>query len=544
MPNRILFGLAAAALLFMVPGTADPYQTPRLLALAGAAWVVLSTPAAGWSRLTPFLLAGLGAWLTAALFSLDATYTVLGSRLAPFDSLTAVLLYAALVVAAARTGGTVREAAEAVCWAALPVAAYAITQKLVADPLLPATLPNMRSVATQGSPVYLGVVLAVVVACAAGVRGRLGYATLALVLPALWATGTRGAWLGAAAAGWVLLPGRLRWAALLAIPAVLWSGRAGAMVADLGRIEVWRGAWELFLAHPWTGTGPGTFLMAFRSVITPGFVMTHGSVGAIQAHAHNQLLHVLATTGLVGLAGYLSVLVGLALTLRRAPEEDRPLLAAAAAAYAVPAMLNPAPHAATALLAVLFGCASAVRTGGGLAYAVRPWQAACALAGGLAAVVAVSDASHASAIYAARAGDPMGYLRGMRQAAGAGVNDPQLTARYLDALLKVMPYASPAGREELVDESLRAAQALLYRHPADPWAWEIAGRSVQLGHATGLGYELERAADMYAVAQDLAPTFIPIMERRLQVARLMGDKKTEQAALADIARVTAWTKGG
>ena len=121
--KRNLLLVAGAALTFWVPGTADPYQTPRLLALGAAALWLLAQPAGGRSKLEPYILAGLAAWVAAALASTDVTYSVVGSYLAPFDCLTAVMVYAALVVGVARTGGSLEDAAEAVCWAAIPVAA-------------------------------------------------------------------------------------------------------------------------------------------------------------------------------------------------------------------------------------------------------------------------------------------------------------------------------------------------------------------------------------------------------------------------------------
>jgi O-antigen ligase len=72
------------------------------------------------------------------------------------------------------------------------------------------------------------------------------------------------------------------------------------------RAEIWSGAWQVFLAHPWLGCGPGNYASCPEAV---------SSVHAV--HAHSIYLHALSETGLVGLAGLLAFLLPAWRKLRR-----------------------------------------------------------------------------------------------------------------------------------------------------------------------------------------------------------------------------------
>lgn len=102
------------------------------------------------------------------------------------------------------------------------------------------------------------------------------------------------------------------------------------------RLLFWETTVELVRAHPWLGTGLGSW---------------HGKVAAAMStaqreqmllgheHPHNELLHVAAQTGLVGAALYLAGLLALA---RRATRlrPDAGLLGAVLVAYAAGALVN------------------------------------------------------------------------------------------------------------------------------------------------------------------------------------------------------------
>jgi len=63
--------------------------------------------------------------------------------------------------------------------------------------------------------------------------------------------------------------------------------------------------WRMFLAHPLTGVGPGSYTLAY-----PEFAV--GTWYASRGHAHNYYLHMAAEAGIAGLLAYLALLAGLA----------------------------------------------------------------------------------------------------------------------------------------------------------------------------------------------------------------------------------------
>lgn len=157
----------------------------------------------------------------------------------------------------------------------------------------------------------------------------LGIGGSAITLIAIFATGTRGAWL--AAAGLVVIvgvvaiaraPGALNWkraAIALAASGVIAAGAwllagdaiggrarearqeiARAMEGDYGtftgqRILMARRAAEAFGARPVVGVGAG----GYKAWVDPRLGAESG--GGVGPHAHNTPLHVAATTGIVGL---------------------------------------------------------------------------------------------------------------------------------------------------------------------------------------------------------------------------------------------------
>lgn len=190
-----------------------------------------------------------------------------------------------------------------------------------------------------------------------------GVATVAL-LPALYWTDSRGAWLGAAAGlglvallwlaplawrAWTGAQSTLRrhgavdiltyrvwrWPALVAIIAALvmlatvgWSLWGAALLrsstaghTDTGavRLLLWQAALHMIRDHPLLGIGPDQFLYYYDPAYTShpyliSHVNGHISVAVFQpdlAHPHNLLLDLWLSAGLLGLAGYLITLAAL-----------------------------------------------------------------------------------------------------------------------------------------------------------------------------------------------------------------------------------------
>lgn len=217
----------------------------------------------------------------------------------------------------------------ALAWGSAPVVAYGLLQVAGLDPL------NWRvegspAISTLGRSNFLGAYLVLVLpptlVCAWQVRGRARRAAHVTLLGAqllcLLATMTRAAWLGAAAAGGVLVlaaawsRGRRRLAVGgLAVGALgLVVGLAALMLVPTpagstgARVTIWRATWPLIAARPILGYGPETFSQVFTAVFPPGLVYLQGRAVLVD-RAHNLILDTLVSTGLAGFLAY-AALVG------------------------------------------------------------------------------------------------------------------------------------------------------------------------------------------------------------------------------------------
>ncbi len=75
-----------------------------------------------------------------------------------------------------------------------------------------------------------------------------------------------------------------------------------------GRLTMWRVAWEGIRQDPWFGHGPKTFAEFYQH----SDLRESALAGLVPAHAHDLILEVLFERGIVGLAGFLLLLTGLA----------------------------------------------------------------------------------------------------------------------------------------------------------------------------------------------------------------------------------------
>jgi O-antigen ligase len=72
------------------------------------------------------------------------------------------------------------------------------------------------------------------------------------------------------------------------------------------RIVMWRVAWQMFERSPWVGLGPNAFQPEFKRMIESGKLPRVYPY----KNAHSDVLHQLATGGLLGLLAYLGIIVG------------------------------------------------------------------------------------------------------------------------------------------------------------------------------------------------------------------------------------------
>ncbi len=123
-----------------------------------------------------------------------------------------------------------------------------------------------------------------------------------LLLSALAASLSRGAWVGAACGvvGMALALGPRARRAIFDAGAVAITPQNFAVVERMAQMQA---GWGMFLAHPLTGVGPGNYTLAY-----PTFAV--GTWYASRGHAHNYYIHMLAETGVIGALAYVALLAG------------------------------------------------------------------------------------------------------------------------------------------------------------------------------------------------------------------------------------------
>lgn len=578
------WALAAAGLapLFAAwPGAASPYVLPKLFVLA------LAAAAAGLGALASPVAAGkpkakappkpdilrplafcLGAAVVSSVFSQAPAVSLLGEYSARGQGLLTLGLCAAVAALASGAGPAfARIALLAGAGAGAALSAYGLLQLAGLDPVVNAVggISYGRIGSLTGSPIGLGASLAMLLplqlrVALDGESPRLklgGWACAALSVAGLAFTWSRGAWLAAAAgaACYLLWTGRARasrTAAALAAGAVLAAALAFSLGrarptdrADQGRVAVWRSALSVFAAHPLLGSGPDTFALMLGRHKTEGFVRAYGESGG-QAHAHNDLLHALATTGLVGLAAYAWLLLAAWRRLRNALRDEGARAGAAAAgaglaAAFLVAKVNPLPLDALALAALLLGLLDpgGERPRGATRAAAAFSAAALVAAGGLLladrrAFLGMA-AQHAGRLDEARAGyEAATRLNPAEQSYGlwlVGAIREQARAE-----------ADPARRLSLGRDAVSAARALARWSPLDARALHALGGSLAALALQGGPDGMAEAAEVLGRGARADWSYRALLETRLVVANLRKDAFAKSDTEGRLARLNALSR--
>lgn len=201
-------------------------------------------------------------------------------------------------------------------------------------------VPNGRAIGPIGSPPYLGCMLALAAPLSVSFASP-------VILLALFAARSKAAIIGLFAG----LAIRFRiptWAiGIVAVTAVLLMNRHDS---DTMRIYIWGIAWKTFLTHPLLGVGADNFGDAFIAMRGPAWIEAGGMGLSAAENAHNLILNILATGGLVGLAARGLLAWKCWPIIRR----DNRVLAAYASVLAY-GMFNPIPFTAWAVLAFMLG---------------------------------------------------------------------------------------------------------------------------------------------------------------------------------------------
>ncbi len=518
--------------------------------LALAAWGAAAAPktlAGGVTALDYPLFACLAAAALSALNADDPATSLRGR----YDSYAAGLWGLTLVAAVAQLGARAargREEAPArlLLWAAVIVAAYAVLQRAGIDPVfrLKALPTRGRAVSTLGSPVDLGALLALLLPLALRrldvERGALSVLCAATIAGGLLASGSRGALLAAgvgAVAYWLLsrrdpakaLPVATAVAGAAAALTVAYCFRPGAAAStDATRVEVWKAALEAFTRRPFLGWGPDGFEDAFKLLRSEAFVTLSGSSGHYQAYAHNELLHVLSSLGLVGAAAYAWLLASLYGCARRALQDGKNRAPAAALAAGLLALgvnlaLNPVALEVWTLAAVCAGLLVSRVSGAGTAELPRPPLLILAVLATLsfsyAARGAWADATYKRGAWAhAKDNHPLAKseIAAARKLAPCELS--YITGELNDIADWINATRSAQERLELLARADRAAADALNCHPGRSTAHYAAANASRMHADLGFVSRLGDAARELDKAIALDPLFEPLLKARRDVA--------------------------
>lgn len=550
------------ALDFFCTSFADPYVMPKLMPiLAGLIiiWLARARDKFSFFWVTPLdlsLCTFAAVMAVTTYFSIDRYNSLVGQHLSQFHSCLAFLVLIGAYLAGSMFASPAR-AARIMLLLAIPVCFYGISQHCGFDPLAPFPMPDGRIIGTQGGPVYLGAVLAVLVPLAAGVLESdhtadilLGLPSLGLLPLTIYLTGTRGAGIAAVVGLCVYMYLRHGWRAstetvLLGIGLVVLMvhSRLGAGGSDGGRLEVWRSALQVWLAHPWIGTGPDTFNQASRQFISPAFIAAQHSSTMQSPTAHNDFLQVLATMGMAGFAAYIAVLAGVVKMVRDSykawlghrsdyAREVAAMVGGAAAALFVVAKVNPVPLSAMVLVALMVGTLSVYSKG----YIIKigravPLTGALVLAGLLGVCIQISrgEAWQREAVRRSVQHDFVGTAMAFNRASYVNRWDMFAAKQEVTYLLAAVRATVPQDRAGMLDIAVATAKRAVRWHPCDPDAYELLGRSlVMRGIYTGQG-RVGDAMDAYEKARILAPTFPGILWPELALAQFAHDRPRAEA---------------
>ncbi|PYV15216.1 MAG: hypothetical protein DMG07_10305, partial [Acidobacteria bacterium] len=375
---------------FRVFETEKTFLVTTVACVGAIAWVlrsILERPdaregQAGRSRpaeplAAPLLLVAI-AYVLSTIFSIAPRVSLWGSyeRGQGLVALSGYLVLFAIVRAELKSSAQWDRLQFAILLTSVPVGLYGILQRLGRDPFFWSEETRARVVSTIGNPIFLGAYLLMVIPLAAekiiaslrrtGVSGReaprrwgsatIGAMILALQVSALALSGSRGPWLGLAAAASVFLlvvflTGRpagadvprkallgigVACACVLVLCLGLWlrarqapAVQAGDRVAWTGaqrdattrvRVLIWQGVIELLRPHPplsgadssrdrfnllrpLVGYGPDCMSLAFFR-FSPRELVGLERSNAVANRSHNEVFDRLVSTGILGFSAY------------------------------------------------------------------------------------------------------------------------------------------------------------------------------------------------------------------------------------------------
>lgn len=398
---------------------------------------------------------------------------------------------------------------------------HALAQIAGFDAAQSSGLSGHRAIASIGSPTDLGLILAMLLPLAVEVSPAYG----AAVAAGLAASGSRGAWI-AAAAGMVVYVLRKQEsrARALALLGLLAAGVAVAVFfntrpwldSDKERIEVWKIALTVAKAAPLFGHGPDSFDRSFRLHKTPDFVISVGTDRNIQADAHNDVLQAAATLGLFGVLAYgLLLLAAFRSLIWKAPwlDELSPMHDAgmgSMVALFVNAKLNPVPLEALVLAGVILGYLSTRDSRREPLPRSPRYLIPAAAVAAVALVVGLASADQAA-----------GKTDFVSLSRAVAINPFEVTykTRLINAAIaELNSTRDPARRGQIITTIRAAALAGVRLRPENSTAWYVAGVEATIERELGLRERLP--FPYYERARQLDPYFGPIRAALAQARAL------------------------
>lgn len=540
------------------------FTLPKALALSCGLFGVAAAAAFGaslalgrtlWRPLAfGLLVIGAGAW-----FSGDAWAGLVGHYNAYAYGLWGLSLCAFAHLAAASLPAEWTGRLESVLGAlAAGLGAHATLESAGLISYLERSLPSARAVSTIGSPVFLGAFLAGALPLSVDLALRRRGLWIAGPLAAaagLAATYSRGAWIAAGVGlgfyAWV------RWfsahARGLIVVGVLGAAAVGAGAlavsggrGDRPRLEMMNAAWTGFLEQPLLGVGPDRFEPLFRLHARGRTIQDGGRFLRPTAHAHNEFLNVLATTGSLGFGALLWLLLAVAAAVREQLGADRRAAAvfgAGLAAILVNLQVNPGALVVFLEAAVLSGllCARRAALPTALSRPARiAFVAAAAMAAALSWKLVRADWLASSAARLADGGRVDEAVARLGLAARASPYELSYRVSLIASLgHRIAATKDPARRLGWLGELEHHAREIVRRRPLELKAHYAAGGAwfihAQLGRAEALGWALAA----YDEAVRLDPHHLPSFESRLRAAQFSKDPALIARAGSELARVRA-----
>jgi len=349
--------LIAALLLAYSTDNADSYHLVKYLVLAVGAAIQLWGRPLYRTKLDLPIAIYLSVLTIVSFFSQDFLVNLIGQYQFYFGGIMPCLVLVGLFYA--HVGEDQDKLVKSFVGTMLLVSAIGIAQKW--GYFAPFELPWGRIYSTIGSPVFLSCLLAMALPLSISLRW---YLAIPPLLWALFLTQTRAGHLAAGIPCLIMLfkgpwnaqkwPRKAVLVALgLGILAFgLWHSTASRPMGhtDLGRYHMARIAWKAFKVHPWAGYGSELFFRATTEYRDAAFDRDLG-VSYNNCYAHNQFIHALAFTGILGLLAHIFLIAGIAGILLKTNSN----LLYPGLAILVYSQFQPTPLHAKAIFAMLLG---------------------------------------------------------------------------------------------------------------------------------------------------------------------------------------------